>query len=205
MMTPDKDFAQLVSPHIFIYKPAGKFNDLEILGIPEVLKKYEIANVDQVRDLLGIWGDAADNIPGIPGFGEKTAKQMIAQFGSIENMIANADQLKDKQKDKVITFADQAMLSKKLATIITNAPVEFDEEKLIMEEPDQEMLRNIFAEMEFRTLAKRLFGDESGEVAAPKEVKPAGKKSSITGSLFDTPVTNYFSKEEVEGDMETVD
>ncbi len=205
MMTPDKDFAQLVSENIFIYKPAGKFNDLEILGIPEVLKKFEIANVDQVRDLLGIWGDAADNIPGIPGFGEKTAKQMIAQFGSIENMIANSHELKDKQRDKVVTFADQAMLSKKLATIITHVPVEFDEEKLIMEEPDKEMLRNIFAEMEFRTLGKRLFGDEGGEASAPKEVKPSGKKSSITGSLFDTPETNYFSKEDTNLDKETAD
>ncbi len=203
MMTPDKDFAQLVSEHIFIYKPAGKFNDLEILGIPEVLKKYEIANVDQVRDLLGIWGDAADNIPGIPGFGEKTAKLMIAQFGSIENMIANAHELKDKQRDKVVTFADQAMLSKKLATIITHVPIEFDEEKLIMEEPDKDLLRGIFAEMEFRTLGKRLFGDE-GEVATPKETKPAGK-GLITGSLFDTPETNYFKKEDIELDKETAD
>ncbi len=188
MMTPDKDFAQLVSEHIFIYKPAGKFNDLQILGIPEVLQKFEIQNVDQVRDLLGIWGDAADNIPGIPGFGEKTAKQLLAQFGTIENLIANAEQLKDKQKEKVITFADQALLSKKLATIITNVPIEFDESKLVIEEPDKELLRNIFTELEFRTLAKRLFGDDSASDTATKITKPSkpSKTANTSGSLFDS-------------------
>jgi len=188
MMTPDKDFAQLVSEHIFIYKPPSKFSDLQIMGIPEVLAKFEIQNVDQVRDLLGIWGDAADNIPGIPGFGEKTAKQLLAQFGTIENLIANADQLKDKQRDKVITFADQAILSKKLATIITNVPVEFDETKLIMEEPDKDLLKAVFAEMEFRTLAKRLFGEGDGTDSANNTVKTPkpSKPSSDTGSLFDS-------------------
>lgn len=191
MMTPDKDFAQLVSDKIFIFKPARMGNDVEVLGIPEVLKKYEIVNVDQVRDLLGLWGDASDNIPGIPGIGEKTAKILIAQFGSIENMIARSSELKDKLREKVETHADQALLSKKLATIICDVPVEFDEEKLILSSPNGDKLREIFNELEFRTLAKRILGE-----SVETEVKiTETKKETITTistsqlDLFSTPDT----------------
>jgi DNA polymerase-1 len=158
-MTPDKDFAQLVSENIFIYKPARMGNDMEILGVPEVLAKWEIENVLQVIDILGLWGDAVDNIPGIPGIGEKTAKSLIRQYGSMENIIANAHELKGKQRENVENFADQGMVSKKLATIILDVPVEFDEQSLLLEEPSRELLEPLFAELEFRTLGRRVFGD----------------------------------------------
>ncbi|HEX5001988.1 MAG TPA: DNA polymerase I, partial [Bacteroidia bacterium] len=160
MMTPDKDFGQLVSEHIFMYKPASFGGSPEVLGIPEVLKKFEIKKVDQVRDILGLWGDTADNIPGIPGVGEKTAKQLVADYGSVENIIANADKLKGKLAEKVKTYADQAILSKQLATIITDAPVAFDEKALELVPPDKEKLRAVFAELEFRALAKRVLNEE---------------------------------------------
>jgi DNA polymerase-1 len=174
MMTPDKDFAQLVSENIYIFKPARMGNDIEILGIPEVLKKYEIEHVDQVRDLLGLWGDVSDNIPGIPGVGEKTAKLLIAQFGSIENMIARSAELKDKLREKVETHASQALLSKRLATIICDVPVEFEPDKLIRSAPNGDKLKEIFNELEFRTLAKRILG----EAAEPEKKSPEIIKES---------------------------
>jgi len=172
MMTPDKDFGQLVSEHIFMYKPASFGGSPEVLGIPEVLKKFEIKNVDQVRDILGLWGDSADNIPGIPGVGEKTAKQLIADYGSVENIIANADKLKGKLAEKVKTHADQAILSKQLATIITDAPVEFDEKALELVPPDKEKLREVFAELEFRALAKRVLNEELAGAPAIENTQP---------------------------------
>jgi len=158
-MTPDKDFAQLVSDNIFIYKPSRMGNDMEIMGVPEVLAKWEIENVLQVIDILGLWGDAVDNIPGIPGIGEKTAKSLIKQYGSMENIIAHSHELKGKQRENVENFADQGMVSKKLATIILDVPVEFDEQSLLLEEPSRELLEPLFAELEFRTLGRRVFGD----------------------------------------------
>jgi len=158
-MTPDKDFAQLVSENIFIYKPARMGNEMEIMGVPEVLAKWEIENVLQVIDILGLWGDAVDNIPGIPGIGEKTAKSLIKQYGSMENIIANSHELKGKQRENVENFADQGLVSKKLATIILDVPVEFDEQSLLLEEPSRELLEPLFAELEFRTLGRRVFGE----------------------------------------------
>lgn len=158
-MTPDKDFAQLVSDSIFIYKPARMGNEMEILGVKEVLAKWEIDRVDQVIDILGLWGDAVDNIPGIPGIGEKTAKALIKQYGSVENIIANSHELKGKQRENVETYAEQGLISKKLATIILNVPVEFDEKALEVEEPSRELLEPLFAELEFRTIGKRVFGE----------------------------------------------
>jgi DNA polymerase-1 len=158
-MTPDKDFAQLVSENIFIYKPSRMGNGVEIMGVPEVLAKWEIENVLQVIDILGLWGDAVDNIPGIPGIGEKTSKILIKQYGSVENIIANAHELKGKMRENVEMFAEQGMVSKKLATIILNVPVEFDAHALELGEPNREMLEPLFAELEFRTLGKRVFGD----------------------------------------------
>lgn len=159
-MTPDKDFAQLVSENIFIYKPARMGNDMEILGVPEVLNKWEIENVLQVIDILGLWGDAVDNIPGVPGVGEKTSKLLIKQYGSIENIIANAHELKGKLRENVENFAEQAMVSKKLATIILNVPVNFDENALLLEEPSRELLEPLFSELEFRTIGRRVFGED---------------------------------------------
>ncbi|PWS27750.1 DNA polymerase I [Pedobacter yonginense] len=159
-MTPDKDFAQLVSENIFIYKPARMGNDMEILGVKEVLAKWEIENVLQVIDILGLWGDAVDNIPGIPGIGEKTAKLLIKQYGSMENIIANSHELKGKQRENVENFAEQGLISKKLATILLDVPVELDEASLELCDPSRDLLEPLFTELEFRTLGRRVFGDE---------------------------------------------
>ncbi|WP_345949774.1 DNA polymerase I [Mucilaginibacter sp. PAMB04274] len=159
-MTPDKDFAQLVSPNIFIYKPARMGNDMEILGVKEVKEKWEVEDVCQVIDILGLWGDAVDNIPGIPGIGEKTAKSLIKQYGSVENIIKNSHELKGKLRENVENFAEQGIMSKKLATIILDAPVELDEAGLELCGPSRELLEPLFAELEFRTLGRRVFGDD---------------------------------------------
>ncbi|RDC54438.1 DNA polymerase I [Pedobacter chinensis] len=159
-MTPDKDFAQLVSENIFIYKPSRMGNDMEILGVKEVLLKWEIDNVLQVIDILGLWGDAVDNIPGIPGIGEKTAKSLIKQYGSIENIIANSHELKGKQRENVENFAEQGLISKKLATIQLDVPVELDEASLELCDPSRDLLEPLFTELEFRTLGRRVFGEE---------------------------------------------
>ncbi|MBI3136187.1 MAG: DNA polymerase I [Bacteroidetes bacterium] len=160
MMTPDKDFGQLVSDNIFIYKPAKGGKPAEIWGVPEVCASFEVERPEQVIDVLGLWGDAVDNIPGIPGIGEKTAKALIKKYGSVEELIAHADDLKGKQKENVIAFAEQGLLSKKLATITLDVPVEFDEKALELEEPDQEKVKRIFTKLEFKTLSKKVLGEE---------------------------------------------
>lgn len=159
-MTPDKDFAQLVSENIFIYKPSRMGSDIEILGVPEVLAKWEVERVEQVIDILGLWGDAVDNIPGIPGIGEKTAKTLIKQYDSVEKIIASSHELKGKLKENVENFAEQGLISKKLATILLNAPVELDEEALTINKPSREKLEPLFAELEFRTIGRRVFAEE---------------------------------------------
>jgi len=185
-MTPDKDFAQLVSDNIFIYKPARMGNEMEIIGVNEVLAKWEIENVLQVIDILGLWGDAVDNIPGIPGIGEKTAKLLIKQYGSMENIIANSHQLKGKQRENVEAFAEQGLISKKLATIILNVPVEFDEQSLLLEEPSRELLEPLFAELEFRTLGRRVFGDgfNIGDAKAT-----GSQQTDLFGNAVNEPVS----------------
>lgn len=167
MMTPDKDFGQLVSENIFIYKPAKSGKPAEVWGVKEVCEKFEVKDPLQVIDILGLWGDAVDNIPGIPGIGEKTAKKLIGEYGSVEGLIEHAEDLKGKQKENVINFAQQGLLSKQLATIILDAPVEFNEKELIVEEPNKEMIKELFAELEFRTLAQRILGED----IAVKQVK----------------------------------
>jgi DNA polymerase-1 len=158
MVTPDKDYAQLVSDKVFIYKPARSGGDVEILGVEEVKRDWEVDDPKQVIDILGMWGDAVDNIPGIPGVGEKTAKKFIKEFGSMENLIANADKVKGKVGENVKAFAEQGLLSKKLATINLEVPIEVSDDDLKMEEPDKEKLGAIFAELEFRTLGRRILG-----------------------------------------------
>ncbi len=159
MMTPDKDFGQLVRERVFIYKPARMGNGIEILGVPEILSKWEIERPDQVIDILGLWGDASDNIPGIPGIGEKTAKALIAKYGSVEGIIANSHELKGKQKENVEAFAAQGLLSKQLATIDTAVPVEVDEAQLVLEQPDAVLMKPLLMELEFRTLSRRILGE----------------------------------------------
>lgn len=156
MMTPDKDFGQLVSDNIFIYKPARLGNGMEIMGVKEVCKKWDIQNVNQLIDILGLMGDKVDNISGIPGVGEKTAIQLVKDFGSIENLIQNTDKLKGKLKEKVEEHKEKAIQSKWLATIICDVPIEFNEEALKMEEPNREVLKELFTELEFRRLAEQM-------------------------------------------------
>lgn len=160
MVTPDKDFAQLVSDNIFIYKPSRQGNGVEILGVPEVKEKWEVEDPEQVIDILGMWGDAVDNIPGIPGVGEKTAKKLIKEYGSMENMLDHSHELKGKLKEKVEANKEQALVSKMLATIILDVPISVEDEDLLISDPDKEALSDLFAELEFRNLGKRILGEE---------------------------------------------
>jgi len=185
-MTPDKDFAQLVSPNIFVYKPSRMGSDIEIMGVPEVLTKWDIAEVCQVIDILGLWGDAVDNIPGIPGIGEKTAKQLIKQYGSVENIIANSFELKGKLRENVEQYAEQGIMSKKLATILLNAPVDLDPEDLLVCPPSRELLEPLFAELEFRTLGRRVFGDEFNVSDAKATSGQIDLFSSASGNVHTT-------------------
>jgi len=157
MVTPDKDFAQLVTDKIKIYKPGLKGGDIEILGVEEVKAKYEIEDPKQVIDYLAMMGDAVDNIPGLEGVGEKTAMKFLKEFGSIENLLANTDQLKGKLKEKVEASAERGILSKKLATIICDAPIEFHQEQYDLETPDFEKVKEVFDEIEFRRLYENLY------------------------------------------------
>jgi len=180
MVTPDKDFGQLVSENIRIYKPPRGGNRAEIVGPKEVCERYNIQRPEQVIDILGLWGDASDNIPGIPGIGEKRAMELIGKYGSVENVIANAEDLKGKMKENVIEFADKGLISKALATIILNSPVEFDENALEIKEPDRDALKELFEELEFRTFAKRVFTDLSVKDAEKSGITPDEQKD-----LFD--------------------
>ncbi|MPS65069.1 DNA polymerase I [Chryseobacterium sp.] len=157
MVTPDKDFAQLVTDKIKIYKPGLKGGDIEILGVEEVKAKYEIEDPKQVIDFLAMMGDAVDNIPGLEGVGEKTAMKFLKEFRSIENLLANTDQLKGKLKEKVEASAERGILSKKLATIICDAPIEFHQEQYDLETPDFEKVKEVFDEIEFRRLYENLY------------------------------------------------
>jgi len=163
MMTPDKDFGQLVTNKVLLYKPAKFGEPAQVWGPKEVCERYGIQEPKQLIDILGLWGDAADNIPGIPGIGEKTAAQLVQKYGSVENLIAHADELKGKQKENVINFAEQGMMSKMLATINLEVPVEFDEEELKAKEPDLPALMALFEELEFKTFAKRFLEDYKGK------------------------------------------
>lgn len=174
MMTPDKDYGQLVSEHIFMYRP--KFGgDYEILGVPEILKKYDLTSTEQIIDLLGLMGDSSDNIPGCPGVGEKTAQKLLTDFGNIENLLANTDQLKGALQKKVEENAEQIRFSKFLATIKTDVPIQFDSQSCIKEKPDEEKLKAIYTDLEFRTFINKLSGE------APK----VENRQPIQGNLFD--------------------
>ena len=171
MMTPDKDYGQLVADHIYMYRP--KFGgDYEVLGVSEVLEKYQLQSTEQVIDLLGLMGDTADNIPGCPGVGEKTAQKLLAEFGSIENLLANTDKLKGAQKKKVEENVEQIRFSKFLATIKTDVPITFDAELCKRVAPDEDRLVELYTELEFKTFINRLKG-ESSVVSSSKEPKVA--------------------------------
>ena len=173
MMTPDKDYAQLVSDNIFMYKPGRAGNDVEIWGVDQVKEKFEIETPEQVIDILGLMGDSSDNIPGCPGIGPKTAMKLISTYHSIDGIYENIDELKGKQKENLVSHEAQVRLSRKLATIILDVPVEFDEKSLTKDDPNIEALRKIYNELEFRTLAQKL--------GAPKQQAEATFEQ---GSLF---------------------
>jgi len=168
MMTPDKDYGQLVEEHVYLYKPAFMGNAVEVMGIPEVLKKWNISRIDQVIDMLGLQGDSVDNIPGIPGIGPKTAAKLLEAYDTVEGIIANADQLKGKQKERVIENAEQAKLSKELATIDIKVPIKCTEQELVYEGFNKDLLKELFDELEFRTIAKRILGDDEKKAQSKK-------------------------------------
>ena len=193
MMTPDKDFGQLVSPNIFMYRPARGGNPPEVWGEAEVCEKFDLDNVQQVIDYLGMMGDAVDNIPGLPGVGAKTASKLLKQYGSLEETLANADEIKGKLGEKIRDNAELGILSKRLARIITEVPIELASETLTRDAWDQDALMDVFEELEFRTLARRLGIERSNEKptdAAPKATKKVNLTSNDQMSLFggdDTP------------------
>ena len=198
MVTPDKDFGQLVSKNIYMYRPSRMGNGIEIWGIPEIQERFGVERPEQVIDYLGMMGDASDNIPGFPGVGDKTAKKFIAQFGSMENLLANTDQLKGKMKEKIEANKDLGLLSKKLAKIMLDVPVEFHEENFKMSQPDVKKVTQIFQELEFRRLTQqfeKLFSEKSQPETSKKTKvnSPANtnQKEKIAGggqfSLFDEP------------------
>ncbi|WP_130284761.1 DNA polymerase I [Aquimarina brevivitae] len=208
MVTPDKDYAQLVSENIFMYRPARMGNGIEIWGIPEVQKKFEVERPEQVIDYLGMMGDSVDNIPGLPGVGDKTAKKFIAQFGSMEELLANTDQLKGKMKEKVEANKELGMLSKKLATIMIDCDVEFDASDYELSEPDAQKVQEIFEELEFRRLKDQFIKIFSGEETSTTQVtstSTAKKQAAQAGagqfSLFGeegNDIEEYSSRKTIE-------
>ncbi len=167
MMTPDKDYGQLVTENCFMYRPGRGGDPAQIWGPKEVCEKFELSNVDQVVDYLGLMGDASDNIPGVPGIGPKTASKLLAQFGSMEGIYENIDQLKGKQKENFVNFKDQAFMSKDLARIITDIDIDFKGEDFLRCEPNSDLIREVFTELEFKALIKRVLGEELVVTQAP--------------------------------------
>ncbi len=173
MVTPDKDYAQLVSEHIYMYKPSRQGNGVDILGLSEIKEKWDIDHPNQVIDVLALQGDSVDNIPGIPGIGAKTAVKLLKQFGSLENILDNTDQLKGKQKENVETYADQGRMSYRLATISTEVPIKFDADAYKVENFDRDKLTELFKELEFRTLANAILGQRASEGEQGSLFKPS--------------------------------
>ena len=184
MMTPDKDYGQLVTEHVFMYRPKYGDKEFEVMGIEQVKAKFDIQSPSQVIDMLGLMGDASDNIPGCPGVGEKTAQKLIAEFGNIENLLEHTDQLKGALKTKVETNREMITFSKFLATIKTDVPIELDMSALVREQPDEEALRKIFEELEFRTLMERIFKKESQPLPFSAGPLFAQESGPIQGDLF---------------------
>ena len=208
MMTSDKDYGQLVTDHVFIYKPSNKGKPAEILGIKEVCEKFSIQNPRQVIDILGLMGDAVDNIPGIPGVGEKTAMQLIKDYGSVENVLENADKLKGKLKEKVEQNKDKAISSKKLATIICDVPLPFNLDEMQIQAPDRKALLEVFNELEFKTLAVRALKAYPLSEAAPENGTPETNSEIAAAeetSLFKEEQQPSNSAKKIEGKYETIE
>jgi DNA polymerase-1 len=181
MMTPDKDFGQLVSDKVHLYKPAYMGNAVDVLGPKEVCEKWDIEEVSQVIDMLGLQGDTSDNIPGIPGIGPKTAADLLKKYKTVEGVVAHASELKGKQKERVEEFGEQAILSKKLATIVVDVDIPWNEEDLVYTGPDAEKLKPILDELEFKTMAPRIFGLLTGTSTSTSTSEPKAAQLSMFG------------------------
>ncbi|HHE65516.1 MAG TPA: DNA polymerase I, partial [Bacteroidetes bacterium] len=209
MVTPDKDFAQLVTDNVFMYKPARMGNGIEIWGVDQVKEKFEIDDPKQVIDYLGMMGDAADNIPGLPGVGDKTAKKFLKQYGSLENLLANTHELKGKMKENVEKYAEKGILSKQLATIILDCPVEFHEEDFELNTPNFQKVTEIFQELEFRRMLEsisRIFKQDvqTKDISTPqKPIEPAKITNNANEQLDIFATANQdFSQDVVTGYQE---
>jgi DNA polymerase I len=206
MVTPDKDYGQLVSEKVKIYKPGYQGGDVEIMGPNEVIAKWNIKNVSQVIDILGLMGDAVDNIPGIAGVGEKTAAKLLAEYDTLEKVIENAASIKGALGEKIRNGKQAAIMSKKLATIIMNVPCEFHEENFRIKEIDKEILKEVFAELEFKAIGKRIFGDEFNPFTAPgaaaaapvANAAPAAVQTDLFGNIIETPAAAIKLKTDAE-------
>ncbi|HSB91873.1 MAG TPA: DNA polymerase I [Flavitalea sp.] len=204
MVTPDKDYGQLVDENIRIYKPGYQGGDVEIIDAEKVCAKWNIKTVDQVIDILGLMGDAVDNIPGIPGVGEKTASKLLAEYGTLENVLENADKIKGSLGEKVRAGRESAIMSKKLATIITNVPVEFHEENFRLKDCNKEMLRDVFTELEFKQIGRRVLGDDFAQSFVINKpgidvVQPQGVQTDLFGNVVESQVAPEPVEEERSG------
>ena len=195
MMTPDKDFAQLVSPNIFMYRPSRKGNGIEIWGVKEVQEKFDIEHPEQVIDYLGMMGDSVDNIPGLPGVGDKTARKFLAQYGSMENLLANTHEIKGKLREKIEENKELGILSKKLARILLDVPVSFDEKKYILDQPDKEKVLEIFQDLEFRQLGNRLQKIFTGAEETESPANESTTNAPAAYDLFNQPGTGEMVSE----------
>jgi DNA polymerase-1 len=202
MMTPDKDFGQLVSENIKMFKPARSGGAHEVWGEEEVCEKFDLDNVNQIIDYLGLMGDAVDNIPGVPGVGPKTASKLLKQYGTMEGIYEHIDELKGKLKERLVDNKEQAFISRQLATILLDAPVPFEPEKLIKEDPNEDKLKELFTELEFRTMFKRVIGSEMQQTVktgqqslfddfAPSAASSASKKKTTTLQTIETSPHEY--------------
>lgn len=199
MMTPDKDFGQLVRDRILLYKPSYMGNVVDIMGVGEVCDKWDITEVSQVTDILGLQGDSSDNIPGIPGIGPKTAAALLKKYKTVEGIVAHAGELKGKQKELVETYGGQALLSKKLATIITDVPIEFNPGELEYKGPDPDILKPIFTELEFKTISARVFNEGVASVRSPQtaQLSMFGSTSDESGGAEVIAESKSFSRASV--------
>src|SRR5439155_1709888 len=199
MVTPDKDFGQLVSEKTFIYKPGRMGDASELLALPQVREKWGVERPDQVIDIIGLWGDTSDNIPGVPGIGEKTASKLIAQYGSVENLTAHTGELKGKLRENVEKYREQALLSKRLATFNCQTPIEVDLDSLKLRLPDEDKLKQLLTEFEFNSIGRRLFGEDfkAGRgfgappetEPSPQAIEPAKDETAQTAPASDTPTS----------------
>ena len=195
MMTPDKDYGQLVTDHVFMYRPKYGDKEFEVMGVEQVKAKFDIQSPAQVIDMLGLMGDSSDNIPGCPGVGEKTAQKLIAEFGSIENLLEHTDQLKGALKTKVETNREMIIFSKFLATIKVDVPIRLDMNSLVREQADEDTLRKIFEELEFRTLMERIFKKESSPASPIASTLFNQENGPVQGNLFEEFTPDHTNEE----------